>query len=257
MATNNIEERNCTSSRTCEYKNKNLDYNLSFAFKMLPFQHPCTIMVSGPSKSGKTTFINKLLQFKDQMFSTKFKEIVWCYGAVVPYLSVENVRFHEGIPSLETFEIQPNSLIILDDLMSETNVVINDLFIKHSHHKSLTVIFIVQNLFPKGKHSRNISLNSHYLVVFKNPRDKLQIEYLARQIMPRDSKALVGVFEQATVNPHSYLLFDLTQSIPEALRIRTNIFPDETMHIYAHVKDLHKPVTFSSRQDVELKALQK
>lgn len=202
-------------------------------------------MIAGPSRAGKSYFVNKLLQYKDTMFSIKFNEIVWCYGAAVPNLSVANIKFHHGIPDMETFEIQRNSLIILDDLMSETNHNIANLFTKYAHHKSLTVIFIVQNLFPKGKHARDISLNSHYLVVFKNPRDKLQIEYLARQIMPRHSKGVVDVFEQATAKPHSYLLFDLTQQIPDALRLRTNIFPDETMHVYAHVKDMHTPITLS------------
>ena len=120
------------------------------------------------------------------------------------------------------------------------------MFTKYAHHKNLTVIFIVQNLFPKGKHARDISLNAHYIIVFKNPRDKLQIEYLARQIMPRHSKGVVQVFEEATRKPHSYLLFDLTQSTHDALRIRTNIFPDETMHVYAHVKDMNEPISISS-----------
>jgi len=179
------------------------------------------------------------------MFSVQFKEIVWCYGAAVPNLSVSNVRFHHGIPDMETFEIQPNSLLILDDLMSETNAHVADLFTKFAHHKSLSVIFIVQNLFPKGKHARDISLNAHYIVVFKNPRDKLQIQYLARQIMPHHSKGVVEVFEKATVKPHSYLLFDLTQQTPDPLRIRSQIFPDESMHVYTHVKDMNTPIMLS------------
>ena len=39
------------------------------------------------------------------------------------------------------------------------------LFTKGSHHRNLTVIYIVQNVFDKGKYSRTISLNSHYHVV--------------------------------------------------------------------------------------------
>jgi hypothetical protein len=173
------------------------------------------------------------------MYSTKFQSIVWCYGAIIPNLSVKNVKFHRGIPDMNTFDIPPNSLLILDDLMSETDSNVANLFTKYAHHKNLTVIFIVQNLFPKGKHARDISLNAQYIVVFKNPRDKLQIQYLARQIMPRHSKDIVEIFDQVTSKPHTYLLFDLTQSTHDALRIRTNIFPDETMHVYAKVKDVN------------------
>ena len=39
---------------------------------------------------------------------------------------------------------------------------------------------LVQNLFPKNKETRTISLNAHYMVVFKNPRDKSQISHLTR-----------------------------------------------------------------------------
>ena len=48
----------------------------------------------------------------------------------------------------------------------------------------ISVIYIVQNLFHQGKGSRSISLNSHYLLLFKNPRDKLQILTLAKQMYP-------------------------------------------------------------------------
>ena len=49
---------------------------------------------------------------------------------------------------------------------------------------SYRVIYIVQNLFHQGKGSHSISLSSHYLVFFKNPRDELQIFTLAKQIYP-------------------------------------------------------------------------
>ena len=207
--------------------------------------HPATILISGPSRAGKTWFVNKLITHRDKMFTTHFKSIYWFYGAVIPKLDDPNVHFIEGVPERDSLDIPPDSLVILDDLMSETNGNVANLFTKYSHHKNITVIFIVQNLFPKGKHARDISLNAHYIVVFKNPRDKLQIEYLARQIMPRHSKDVVQVFDEATRKPHSYLLFDLTQNMHDALRIRTNIFPDETMHVYAHVKDMNEPISVS------------
>jgi UDP-N-acetyl-D-mannosaminuronic acid transferase (WecB/TagA/CpsF family) len=44
---------------------------------------------------------------------------------------------------------------------------------------------IVQNLFHRGKHHRTISLNAHYMVLFKNQRDVSQIMALAHQMYPR------------------------------------------------------------------------
>ena len=59
---------------------------------------------------------------------------------------------------------------------------ISDLFTKGSHHRDLSIIYIVQNIFHQGKEMRNISLNAHYIV--NSPRDKQQISMLARQVNP-------------------------------------------------------------------------
>ena len=49
-------------------------------------------------------------------------------------------------------------------------------------HDNLSVIFLTQNLFhPK---QRNISLNSDYMVIFKNVRDKSQFTNLAKHAEP-------------------------------------------------------------------------
>ena len=58
-------------------------------------------------------------------------------------------------------------LLILDDLMRESSSdVILDLFTKGSHH-NISVIFVAQNVFLKGKAQRDISLNTKYLVLLK------------------------------------------------------------------------------------------
>ena len=59
------------------------------------------------------------------------------------------------------------------------------LFTKGSHHLNLSVIFITQNLFYKGSQIRDVSLNSQYLILFKNRRDLSQIMHLGRQLYPR------------------------------------------------------------------------
>ena len=85
------------------------------------------------------------------------------------------------------FRCQHTQPDYMDDQMIEAgkdNRIVN-LFTKGSHHRNLSVIYIVQNLFHQGKGNRSISLNSHYLVLFKNPRDKLQILTLAEQIVSK------------------------------------------------------------------------
>ena len=63
------------------------------------------------------------------------------------------VEFHQGIPSDleddEFFDPKLNNLLILDDLHSTSgkDKRITDLFTEGSHHRSLSVISINQNLY--------------------------------------------------------------------------------------------------------------
>ena len=87
----------------------------------------------------------------------------------------------------------------------------------------------MQNLFPKNKESRTISLNSQYIVVFKNPRDVSQMTTLAKQMYPGRVKFVQEAFADATSTPYGYILVDLNQDTPEDLRLRTSILPDDAV----------------------------
>ena len=125
-------------------------------------------------------------------------------------------------------------MIILDDLMSQcsSDQRIVDLFTRGSHHRGITVLFLTQNLLPPGKLSRTISLNSHYMVIFRNPRDSLGIATLARQMYPKNTNYLLETFEDATTKPYGYLLLNLHQLTPENIRLRTNILPNERQIVH-------------------------
>ena len=91
-------------------------------------------------------------------------------------------------------------------------------------------------IFNKGPNTRTISLNAHYIIMFKNPRDRSQISFLARQMYPKKSKFLEDAYDDATQNPHSYLIMDLKQSTHEDLRVQTAIFPGENRYAYLPLK---------------------
>jgi hypothetical protein len=146
------------------------------------------------------------------------------------------VEFIEGIPNVDELLDGRRTLLIIDDLMSETDVRVTNLFTKGSHHKNVSVAYISQNLYNKGKENRTISLNTHYLVLFKNPRDAAQISHLGRQIFPDRAKYFREAFADATLRSYGYLLVDLRTTTPDELRLRTTIFPDEenstTVYLY-------------------------
>ena len=85
----------------------------------------------------------------------------------------------------------------------------------------------MQNIFHQGKGSRNVSLNSHYLVLFKNPQDKLQILTLAKQMYPRQADWFLKKYDEAVRRPFGYLLADLKPNTKDSCRLRTNLLPGE------------------------------
>jgi hypothetical protein len=116
------------------------------------------------------------------MMTPKPDRILWCYGEYQTlYGTVEGIEFQQGLPDLDNLDPREKHFIIVDDLMDETDQRVASLFTKKSHHKNISVMYIVQNLFHRGKHHRTISRNTHYMVLFKNLTDVSQIMALAHQ----------------------------------------------------------------------------
>ncbi|KMQ83493.1 hypothetical protein RF55_19908 [Lasius niger] len=167
------------------------------------------------------------------MFEPMPELVIYCYGAYQPlFNTMKDVIFEEGIPPY--LNQTHNALIIVDDLMSElgNDSRLANLFTKGSHHRNLSIVFIVQNLFHKGSQMRNIHLNSHYLVLFKNPRDKTQITHLGRQMFPGKNKSIQEIFEDATSPAYGYLFLDFHPMTEDYLRMRTGIFPGDEPFVY-------------------------
>ena len=87
-------------------------------------------------------------------------------------------------------------------------------------------------MFDKNKYVRTITLNAHYLVLFKNPRDTGQFAILARQMYPNTSKFAMEAYADATKVPYGYILVDLKPDQDEQCRFRTNIFSGEMQYVY-------------------------
>ena len=164
------------------------------------------------------------------------EEIIFCYGIWQSTYNLlrkfKRVRFIEGLPPLNDLQGNTPRLLILDDLMNDLNEETANLFIKDSHHRNITVLQIVQNIFSKNKHQRTINLNSHYLILFRNPRDKTQISYIARQMSPGNTRYIIDAYNKATSSSHGYLLFDFRQETPDAHRLRSSIFPGSLTDVY-------------------------
>lgn len=195
----------------------------------LKFKHSATYLLSGPTGSGKTSFIKQFLQERNELIDTHIEEVIYCLPEEqVVDQSIPFSKLYRGIPDISMFKDLIPRIVILDDLLSSVNTTVVELFTRGSHHFNLSVIFVVQNLF--NKKIREISLNSHYIILMKNPREKLQTNVIARQISPENSRFICEAYKDATEKPYGYLLLDLHQTTPEEYRVRTNIFHSESPH---------------------------
>ena len=203
------------------------------------FKHPTTILISGPTGSGKTRFLVQCL--KENIIFPQPTRIIWVYGEWQPlYDEIKSlwpwVEFSKdfGNQLYESLHTSDQNLVVFDDMMNEAGSSINlaNLFTKGSHHRNLTVVFIVQNLFNQAKSMRTVSLNSHYMVLFKNPRDTGQIRTLASQMFPAHPKFLTTAFADATTEKYGYLVLDLHPETAEELRVRSHIFSTEIPVVY-------------------------
>ena len=114
---------------------------------------------------------------------------------------------------------------------SRSSMQVGNLFTRVAHHRQCFIIHITQNIFQSGNVTRTQSLNAHYFVLFKNPRDRLQITHLARQVYPRQQDYFLSSYEDATRRDHGYLLLDVGPTTKEEVRMRTNILVSDKQYI--------------------------
>lgn len=199
------------------------------------FQHPFTMMVSGCSGSGKTYFTKKMI---DNCISPPLDSVIWFYSEWQESYDTmpSSVQMVPGMPgSLEKYiEGDGNRALVFDDLMTECakNDMLADAFTKLRHHRNISVVLLVQNLFIQGKVMRTIHLNTEYFILFSNLRDKTQIRHLAMQLEPAHVKKLMAAYVDATATPHSHLLVDLKPHTPSALRYRANSLSRDAQIVY-------------------------
>src|SRR5579863_10757902 len=164
----------------------------------MEFKDPFTMIISAPTGAGKTQWVLRLLQ--SQLIQPPVEKVYWYYSEwQSAYNSLKNVEFIDGVPD----EPPPGpALIVINDQMAQVDKNVTSLFTRGSHHRNLSVILILQHFFLKGPETRVITLNSHYIVLMKNPRDKTIITSLARQLYPGNIIYVQESYEDATQQPY-------------------------------------------------------
>ena len=87
-------------------------------------------------------------------------------------------------------------------------------------HRGLSTNYIKHNLFHQNKLGRDVELQNTHIVLFKSPRDVMQVTTLSTQLGL--GSELVDWYRDATSVPLGHLLIDLSPRTDDRLRYCTN-----------------------------------
>jgi hypothetical protein len=207
----------------------------------LRFLRGSTHLLVGPSACGKTYRTCEILRLREEMIEggEEIKNVVFFYAAwqpiyermredgVVTEFVKKKPSSAEFVKRVEDFRDRGGSIVVIDDFMTQIDQDMVDIVTVQSRHYNTSTFILFQSLFPPNKLARQISLNVKYLHIHKNPRENAQIQILARQLAPTNSKWIVEAYHKVTEQPHQCLLIDLTQQREEKLRYRSHYLPRE------------------------------
>ena len=195
--------------------------------KLISTKNRVFMSMVGPSESGKTQLIYEWLT--NGTFQPKFDKIYFFYQYYQPLYDkmqkeIENIEFVQGV-NFELIETLSNNgtkyLLIFDDSCEE--VCSSKAFVKIAtagRHRGLSTMYIKHNLFHKSNLGRDIELETTHIVLFKSPRDVMQINTLGMQLGLGSS--LVDWYRDATSVPFGHLLIDLSPRSDDRLRYCTD-----------------------------------
>ena len=184
------------------------------------------ISLVGPSASGKSHLIYEWLTI--ETFQSEFEKIYHFYQhyqSLYGLMSrdVKNIEFKEGV-DFEFFQKLPNNgtnfRLIFDDSCEEISSSKDFVEIATAgRHKRLSTVYIKHNLFHQSRLRRDIELQNTHIVLFKSPRDVLEINTLSQQLGL--GSQLKYWYTKAISIPYGHLLIDLTPKTVNSFRFCT------------------------------------
>ena len=195
-------------------------------------RQPASVIIAGPSGSGKSELVENLLREK-KLFYPPPQKMVYCYDRWQPRFDRtkkhSKVIFYKGLPPegalVKWFKPEHHGILILDDLMEESgnDKRVLDLFTKDSHHRGITALYLTQDLFPPGKFEKTINRNAHYAICFESPRDKTGIRNLLLQVYPDKWRRVLQLFLRLTARPFGYFMLDLHPASDNRFRVWSHL----------------------------------
>ena len=214
--------------------------------------------IVGSSGSGKTHFSLEIIKNSKKIFDNPPTKLVLIYEEYQPIYDdfqkyIPTQLFQEKNVDLEEISLKQKSddklLILLDDLYFSNKLdYISEFFLVKGRHRNISLIFLTQSIYNKSS-LKNISRNSDHITLFKSIRLTEPHTFFS-QLRPGSSKVLKDIYEEATQKPHSYIDIDLSQTCPDKLRYKSDIF-NKFIKIYEMNGNSFKTMYVISKTDKE------
>ena len=137
---------------------------------------------------------------------------------------IKNLEFVQGV-NFEFIDSLKNNgtkyLLVFDDFCEE--ICNSKAFVDIAtagRHRGLSTIYIKHNLFHQSKLGRDVELQNNHIVLFKSPRDVIQVTTLSTQLGL--GSELGDWYRDAASVPFGHLLIDLSPRTDDRLRYCTN-----------------------------------
>ena len=196
----------------------------------------------GSSGSGKTNFALNIIKKSVSLFDQKPDRVIIIYKVFQEIYNAFDEYYPTSLFTEEECNIEELTksnterlLIICDDLyFSKKLDEISEHFLIKGRHRNTSWIVLTQSIFNQPA-LKNISRNSTHMTLFKNVRLN-EPHILFSQLRPRSSKVLQNIYAEATEEPYGYLDVDLSQTCPDKLRYKTNLF-DSVVKVFVIMSD--------------------
>ena len=195
--------------------------------KLISTKNRVFFSLVGPPETGKSQLIYNWL--KIGTFQTNSDKIYFFCQRSQPLYNVmqkeiENLEFVRGV-NFEFIDSLKNNgtkyLLIFDDSCEE--ICNSKAFVDietAGRRRGLSTVYFKHNLFHQSKLGRNVELQNAHIVLFKSPRDIMQVTTLSTQLGL--GSELVDWYRDATSVPFGHLLIDLSPRTDDRLRYCTN-----------------------------------
>ena len=230
------------------------------------------LFLSGPSKCGKSYFMGQLLANLDSIAEKPPQRVVYVYGywqdkmtdmqaknLVDVFIEGGGNDLHTKLRDYQRIVNNEDLLVIFDDQMMDNKgggglKTIAELYGQGARHMGMSLCFICQDIFYENKDFRFIRKNSDYWIFFKNPKDVQAINLISNRITTNST--LTRIYQEATVQPYSYLLIDTRQQANRYTRFLSQLF-DRSHVVVTYITMGEQPTTFNKMFLVSAEAVER